>query len=109
MEYILILLNSIFPFLASFVGAMAARVALSIGFGTVGYSVSDYLFDSIINKLNESVSSMPSTIVSFLEIIGIPTAINIYLGAGSALLVLKGLSATGEIRKIVWSSPRVTS
>ncbi|MFG0450892.1 MULTISPECIES: DUF2523 family protein [Shewanella] len=109
MEYILILLNAIFPYLASFLGAMVARIALSIGFGTVGYSVSDYFFDSIINKLNDSVGSMPSTIVSFLEIIGIPTAINIYLGAGSALLVLKGLSSSGEIRKVVWGSPRATS
>ncbi|MBO1271196.1 DUF2523 domain-containing protein [Shewanella sp. 4t3-1-2LB] len=105
MQFFYMLLVSIFPFLAATISAMVARIAVSLGFGTVTYFGVNLIFDKVIERLNSSQNFIYPQVATFIHLLGIDTAINIMLSAGVGLLVLKGVSKTGEMRKSVWRKP----
>jgi hypothetical protein len=105
MHYIFIFLASVFPFLAQFLTATVARVAVAAGFGTVAYMGVGLIFDGIITKLNASTNVLTPHIATFIHLLGIDTALNIIMSAGFALMVLKGANKAGDIRKSVWRKP----
>lgn len=105
MPYIAMFLASVFPFLAQFLTATVARVAVAIGFGTVTYAGVGLIFDNIIDKINASGGVLSPHIATFIHLLGIDTALNIMMSSGFALLVLKGASKSGDMRKMVWRKP----
>lgn len=105
MPYFFMFLASVFPFLAQFLTATVARVAVAVGFGTVTYAGVGLIFDSIIDKLNSSTGVLPAHIATFIHLLGIDTALNIMMSSGFALMVLKGASRAGDMRKTVWRKP----
>ncbi|MDH0448709.1 MULTISPECIES: DUF2523 family protein [Shewanella] len=106
MQFIPLLLASIFPFLGQFITASVARIGVAIGFGTVTYAGVGFIFDEIINRLNASASSIIFPhIATFIHLLGIDTALNIAMSSGVALMVLKGVSKSGYSRQLVWRKP----
>ncbi len=105
MPYIIAFFASIFPFLAQFLVASTARVAVALGFGTVAFAGVGLIFDSIIDKLNASTNVLNPHIATFIHLLGIDTAINIALSAATFLMVLKGANRNGDIRKTAWRKP----
>ncbi|NRA86926.1 MAG: DUF2523 domain-containing protein [Rhizobiales bacterium] len=105
MQYFFIFLASVFPFLVQFLTATVARVAVSIGFGTIAFAGVGLIFDALVDKLNSSASVLPVYMGSFISLLGIDTAINITISAGFFLMVLKGTNRAGDMRKTAWRKP----
>jgi hypothetical protein len=105
MQYLIMFLASVFPYVAQFIGASITRVVVSLGFGTVAFAGVGFIFDTIIDKLNTSTNAVTPLVAQFIHLAGIDTAINILLSAGFALLVLKGTNKAGSMRKQVWRKP----
>ncbi|WAX22038.1 minor head protein [Shewanella phage Dolos] len=105
MQFFAIFLASIFPFLAQFLTASVARVAVALGFGTVTYAGVGFIFDEIISKLNASANFVFPHIATFIHLLGIDTALNIAMSSAVALMVLKGVSKSGYSRQLVWRKP----
>jgi hypothetical protein len=105
MQYLIIFAASVVPFLAQFLAASAARVAVAVGFGTVAFAGVGMIFDTIIEKLNASTAVLLPHVATFIHLLGIDTAINIVLSAGFFLLVLKGTNRAGSMRKTAWRKP----
>ena len=105
MQYLLMFIASIVPFLAQFFVAGAARVAVALGFGTIAFAGVGLVFDAVVAKLNSSVSALPVYMGSFISLLGIDTAINITISAGFFLMVLKGTNRAGSMRKTAWRKP----
>ncbi|AQS36126.1 Protein of unknown function (DUF2523) [Shewanella psychrophila] len=105
MQYVIMFAASVVPFLAQFLVASTARIAVALGFGTVAFAGVGLIFDSIIDKLNASASGLSPHIATFITLLGIDTAFNIMLSAGVFLMVLKGVNRNGDMRKTVWRKP----
>lgn len=105
MPYIAMFFAAVFPFLAQFLTASVARIAVAVGFGTATFAGVGLIFDSIIEKINSSGSLLLPHIATFIHLLGIDTALNIIMSAGFALMILKGASRAGDMRKVVWRKP----
>lgn len=105
MQFLPLFLASIFPFLAQFLTASVARVAIALGFGTVSYAGVGFIFDTIIAKLNSSSLLLMPHVATFIHLMGIDTAMNIAMSAGATLMVMKGVSKSGYSRQMVWRRP----
>ena len=105
MHYVIIFFASLTPFLAQFLVASTARIAVTLGFSTVAFVGIGLVFDTIIDKLNASTSVLSPHIATFITLLGIDTAINIMLSAGVFVMVLKGMGRNGDMRKTAWRKP----
>ncbi|WP_027695284.1 DUF2523 family protein [Vibrio litoralis] len=99
---------TVIPLLPQLITAVVTRAALAVGFGTASYVGFDILFDNVLSTVTDSLSGLPSDIVTMIRLVGIPTGINIALSSGFALLTFKGMSAISgraNIRKRIWRKP----
>ncbi|WP_305829481.1 DUF2523 domain-containing protein [Photobacterium leiognathi] len=95
------LFNSFFPAL---IGSTVANVATGIGMGTVLFVGFDFAIDSVISKINSNFAGIPADVITMIDLVGLPDALNIMLSGAFTLLVIKGLNNKG-LRKQVWRKP----
>ncbi|WP_064608540.1 DUF2523 domain-containing protein [Photobacterium sp. J15] len=96
---------TVIPVMPQLISAIASRVAISLGFGTVAYSGMSVIFDKLIAEISSSTSGLPANVVSMIALVGVPDAMNIMFSAGFTLLVFKGMSRMGNFRRMVWRKP----
>ncbi|HDM8168474.1 TPA: DUF2523 domain-containing protein [Vibrio harveyi] len=99
------LFMTVLPLLPQLITAIVTRAAISLGFGTAAFMGLGNLFESVIAQVSASSSALPSNVVMMIGLIGLDDAFNIYLSAGFALLVFKGLTRAGGARVAVWRKP----
>ncbi|AXH76363.1 MAG: protein of unknown function DUF2523 [Inoviridae sp.] len=107
MNWVWIALSSLVPFFIRFIGASAVATITSMGVGFITFTGLHVLVDHVLEKLQSSLTGLPSVIVSFIGLTGIDTAINIVLSAAFALLVLKGVTKSGSLTNQVWRKPSI--
>lgn len=77
---------------------IASRLLTALGVGFVTYQGVGLVFEELETKIFDQFSGMPETAYEILILAGFDQALNIILSSMSAALVLKGMSAVGNMR-----------
>lgn len=84
-------------FLSASVGALAKKVLVALGFGTVTYVGLQAAFDAVQSSVVSSYGQMSGTSMMLVDLSGGGQAIGIILGAISARIGLISLSHLGKV------------
>lgn len=91
--------TTMIPFLATFIGAAAIQVLLSIGVGVATYSGLSVLLDAAMQQMLTEFNGLPADAIQILGLMGVDTALNIMFSAAVTLLTIKGMSKAGSLTR----------
>lgn len=94
-----------FEFLVPLLTNTSIKLLGSVGGGFAVYALGDAAFDYLFDVLTTNMSSLPVAAAQIIKLMGVDTAINIYVSFLFALATIKGMSRLGQIRRQVWSKP----
>lgn len=98
------LLMALLGGLLSIASSMVGRVLLALGMTYVTYSGFDVAINWLLSYIKDSMSAMPSEVVSFLAWCWVDKAIGMLFSAYSAALVVK-LAGGSTLTKLVTKAP----
>jgi len=81
---------------------LAIRVMVGLGFAAVVYTGVGAAWDWFGTNIASTLGAVSASVVSILAMARVDDAIQIVLSAGSAKLALRGLTAAGALKRVVW-------
>lgn len=84
-------------FLSASIGALAKKVLVALGFGTVTYVGLQSAFDAVQGQVISNYGGMSGTSMMLMDLAGSGQALGIILGAISARIGLISLSHLGKV------------
>ncbi|WP_087021013.1 DUF2523 family protein [Thaumasiovibrio subtropicus] len=102
------LLPTITVWLGPVVMGFIARAFLSMGGFGVVFSGMNLLFSQVIAHLVSMMGAIPEITFKLVVLMGIPDALNIYLGALSALATWKGTTKLGSAVNTMTGKPKLS-
>jgi len=82
--------------------ALVTRVLLGIGFGVVTYLGVQAMWESLQAGIWDSLGQVSANVMTILVMARVDDALAIVLSAGTAKLVLRGLTAAGALKFARW-------
>jgi len=86
----------------SIITAVVTRALVGIGVGVVTYVGVQATWDNAVTQINTYLGGLSGSIVTILAMARIDDALAVVISAGSAKLVLRGVSAVTGFKKVMW-------
>lgn len=89
-------------FTAEVLKGLLSRVAVWLGMTVVSYIGVGLVMDQVEQQLIANYSGAPALVLQYLAVARVQEAISIILSAYGASLTLKGLTAAGTMKQVLW-------
>lgn len=81
---------------------LLARLLVYLGMTVVSYTGFSVLWTVVSSAIETQWSSLPVNVIAYLTIAKVPNALSVVLSAYTAKITMKGLTAAGTLKQVLW-------